>query len=241
MRFGAIDALTDVSLRVEGGQVTGLVGDNGAGKSTLIKILSGVLRPSQGQIFLDEKLVTFPTPQEARDGGIETIYQDLALALHIDVAGNIFLGRELMSGKRWLRAIGWLDKRGMERRSKQTLDELGITVTEPRVACEALSGGQRQAVAIAKAVQWGTKVLMMDEPTAALAVEEQRRTGELIRRLRDSGVAIVLISHDLEQVAELCDTITILRGGRVAGSLSDSEISVENMLHGMMGGGVLRR
>src|SRR4051794_22093092 len=213
-RFGGVVALDDVSIDVASGQITGLVGDNGAGKSTLIRIISAVMTPDSGTIELDGKTVQFASPAEARAAGIETVYQDLALAGNMPVWANIYLGRELLRGPRQLKI---LDKRRMERDAAEMLARFSRNLPPIDAPTALLSGGQRQAIAIARAAAWGSKVIIMDEPTAALGPAETRSVEEVIAGLRDRGFAVLIISHNLEQIFRLADQVWVLRRGRMIG------------------------
>jgi ABC-type sugar transport system ATPase subunit len=233
-RFGGLVAVDDVSMDIYAGQVMGLVGDNGAGKSTLIKMISGVYAPDGGQIFLENNNVTFGGPREARDMGIETIYQDLALAENLDVSSNIFLGREVK--KRYLggliRTLNWPF---MHEESATALDRLDIHVPSLTQQIRNLSGGQRQAVAIARSIYWNARIMIMDEPTAALAVPEQRKVLALVRTLRDQGVPVIIISHNLQDVFAVADQITILRRGRKVAELDATETTPDEIVSLMVG------
>jgi simple sugar transport system ATP-binding protein len=210
--FGAVVALDDVTLDVEPGSIVALVGDNGAGKSTLVKCIAGVHRPTAGRILLDDRPVGFAGPLDARREGIEVVFQDLALASAQPVYMNVFLGRELVTG-----ALRRLDRAGMAAATQELLDGLEIRIDSPRQAVRELSGGQRQGVAIARAAHWAHRLLVMDEPTAALGVAETQRVEDLIRRLRDGGRAVLIVSHSLDQVFRLADRICVLRRGRQVG------------------------
>ena len=211
--FGGLTAVDDVSLEVRRGEVVGLLGDNGAGKSTLIKCVSGVYQPDGGEIVFDGATVTFTTPMDARRHGIETIYQDLALANNLDVGANIFLGREVK--KRWLGGlVHTLDDRRMAQQSRVTLESLQIRIPTLGDPIETLSGGQRQGVAVARAAAFARRVIIMDEPTAALGVKESRRVLELILDVKRRGLPIILISHNMPHVFEVADRIHIHRLGR---------------------------
>jgi ABC-type sugar transport system ATPase subunit len=233
-RFGGLTAVNNVSWDVYPGEVVGLLGDNGAGKSTLIKCISGVYHAEEGEIFFRGQRVEFPHPIDARRIGIETIYQDLALANNLDVGANIFLGREVK--KRYLGGlIKTLDDAHMLDESRQTLESLHIhfpTFTQP---IENLSGGQRQAVAIARAVYWDAKVMIMDEPTNNLGVPEQKKVLELIRRLRDQGVPVILITHILPDVFAVTDRVTVMRRGRVVAEKVTAETNIEELVQYMVG------
>jgi len=213
-RFGGVVALDDVSIDVAAGRITGLVGDNGAGKSTLIRILSAVLSPDSGTVELDGTPVQFASPAEARAAGLETVYQDLALAGNMPVWANIYLGRELLRGPRLLNV---LDKRRMAAEAEAMLSRLSRNMPPIDAPTSRLSGGQRQAIAIARSAAWGSKVIIMDEPTAALGPAETRAVEEVIAGLRDRGFAVLIISHNLEQVFRLVDRVWVLRRGRMIG------------------------
>jgi fructose transport system ATP-binding protein len=216
-RYGQVVALDGADFELYAGEILAIIGDNGAGKSTLIKALSGAIQPDDGEIKLDGKRVHFRSPLDARRAGIETVYQDLAVAPALDIAANIFLGRE----RRLRGPLGWLlrllDKRGMRREATRHFSELKIGVQSMKQPVENLSGGQRQGVAVARASAWAERLAIMDEPTAALGVKETRQVVELIRRVRDRGLPVILISHDMPHVFELADRIHIMRlGKRVA-------------------------
>ena len=232
-RFGGLVAVDHVSLDVYPGEVVGLLGDNGAGKSTLIKMISGAYRSDGGQILLNNEAVSFATPMEARRRGIETIYQDLALCENLDASANIFLGRERM--RRQLGVFRVLDRSYMLRESRQVLDQLDIRIPELRNPIRQLSGGQRQAVSIARAVYWNAHLMIMDEPTAALGVPEQLKVLELIRTLRNQGVPVILISHNMQDVFAVADRVIVMRRGSKAGERRISETN-ENEVVGLMVG-----
>jgi simple sugar transport system ATP-binding protein len=228
--YGGVEALRGVTLHVDAGEVLGIVGDNGAGKSTLAKILSGALFPSAGQIMLDGEQVSFATPAAAREAGIASVYQDLALASQRDVVANFFLGREKLR-ENWLaRSVGWLDSKAMTAHTARELDRLHTRIPDVRLAARDLSGGQRQALAIARAVAWTSKVLLLDEPTSALGVEQQQLVLDLIRRVSDEGIAVVLISHQMPDVLAVCDRAIVLRLGLVAAALAHHELTHENLV-----------
>jgi fructose transport system ATP-binding protein len=216
-RFGHVTALSGADFELYPGEVLAVIGDNGAGKSTLIKVLAGALLPDEGEVRLDGELVHFRTPLDARRAGIETVYQDLAVAPALDIASNLFLGRELRRHGPLGQVLRMLDKRAMRKQAREALSELKIGVQSLRVPVENLSGGQRQGVAVARAAAWGRRVLIMDEPTAALGVKETEQVVDLIRRVRERGLPVILISHDMPHVFELADRIHIMRlGKRVA-------------------------
>lgn len=212
-RFGHVVALDGADFELYPGEIAAIIGDNGAGKSTLIKTLSGALQPDEGEILLDGNRVHFRSPRDARKVGIETVYQELAVAPALDIAANIFLGRERRRGGP-LGALRMLDKGAMRRHAAQHLGELQIRVGSIAQPVETLSGGQRQGVAVARAASWAQRVVIMDEPTAALGVKETRQVLDLIKRVRDRGLPVILISHDMPHVFELADRIHIVRLGR---------------------------
>ena len=213
-RYGHVVALAGTDFDLYPGEILAVIGDNGAGKSTLIKALSGALQPDEGEIRLAGERVHFRSPRDARQAGIETVYQDLAVAPSLDIASNIFLGREL----RRRGPLGWvprmLDKRSMRREASRHFAELKIGIPSITQPVENLSGGQRQGVAVARAAAWGSRLVIMDEPTAALGVKETRQVLDLIRQVRDRGLPVILISHDMPHVFELADRIHIMRLGK---------------------------
>jgi simple sugar transport system ATP-binding protein len=212
--FGAVVALQDATLHIPTGEITGLVGDNGAGKSTLIKIISGVLAPDAGSIEFGGKPANFASPAEAREQGIETVYQDLALVGNLAVWANVYLGRELTTGPRFLHI---LDRRAMLSKTGDMLDRFIRNAPPIDEPVELLSGGQRQVVAIARAGAWGSKLILMDEPTAALGVAETKAVEEVIFELKRQGLTILVISHNLDQMFRITDGIWVMRRGRVIG------------------------
>jgi ABC-type sugar transport system ATPase subunit len=235
-RFGRVVALAEGSFELASNEVHAIVGDNGAGKTTLIKIISGVYRADAGELRLDGKGVTISNPREARELGIETVYQDLALADHLDAAANLFLGREeyLPGVLGWL---GFLDRKQMRRRAEEAMRRLKIGIQSVDQSVVNLSGGQRQAVAVARAIAWGTRIVIMDEPTAALGVRESSMVLELIKEVRSQGLSIIMISHNLPEVFAVSDRITVLRLGRTITTLTTKETSLEAVV-GMMTGAV---
>lgn len=232
--FGGVTALEDVDLEAYAGQVLAIVGDNGAGKSTLIKILTGVHQPSTGTIALDGKTMVLDNHSDAIARGIDAVYQTLALADHLDAAANMFLGSELT--RRFL-GIPWLDNKKMRQEAERVLDErLGVRLRSMDVSAESLSGGQRQAIAIARAVYHSDlRVLVMDEPTAALGPQETARTLKLIKVLREEGLAIILISHSLDDVFAVSDRVQVMRRGRRVGVVNTSESSTQEVLGMIVG------
>ncbi len=228
--YGGLRALHQVTLDAHAGEVVGLVGDNGAGKSTLLKIIAGAQLPSSGQVAIDGVPRHFTRPTDAVDAGITTVYQDLALAMQRNVVANFFIGRELLADN-WLgRRLGWLDTHAMTRRTQEELARLHTRIPNVQAMCLQLSGGQRQALAIARAAAWCRRVLLLDEPTSALGVEQQREVLDLIRRIRAQGVAIVLVSHQMQDVVSVCDRVTVLRLGEVVATLTKEDITVDNLI-----------
>src|SRR3954454_16777364 len=236
-RYAALTALQGVDLAINAGEVVGLVGDNGAGKSTLIKILSGAIHPTSGELLVDGVLTSMQSPLEARRMGIETVYQDLALAPDLTVAENLFIGRELKRHGA-LGLIGVLDRRRMNAQAKKELDRLKIRIDSVADRADALSGGQRQAIAVARAVAWGRRVILMDEPTAALGVEEQEKVAHLIETVRSGGTPVLLVSHNIPQVHEICDRIVVLFRGRVVANLDTKSVSIEDVVMWITGAAI---
>lgn len=235
--YGHVQALRGVDLEIRTGEVVGLVGDNGAGKSTLIGVLSGASKPSGGSIEFEGRPITMESPSHARSLGIETVYQDLALSLDVPIWANLFLGREKLA-KGVLGRLGWLDRKGMIGEAEEELETTRIRIGSVRARASALSGGQRQAIAVARAVSWGSKLVLMDEPTAALGVEQQHRVGELIRGVADRGLPVVLISHNLPQVRELCDRVLVMYRGRIVADLDPKKETVETIISWITGAAV---
>jgi simple sugar transport system ATP-binding protein len=232
--FGRVEALRGASFTVYPQEVVALVGDNGAGKSTLVKTLVGVHPPDSGQILFDGEEVQIPTPHASRELGIETVYQDLSLASELDPAANMFLGREL-SREGLLGKLGFLDKKAMRRRSDEAFRDLGVRIQDTSAPVANMSGGQRQGIAICRAVTWANKVVFMDEPTAALGVVQTRNVLEQIKRVREQGLSIVLISHNLPEVFEVADRIEVLRLGRRVARLRPQDVSMEDIVAAMTG------
>jgi D-xylose transport system ATP-binding protein len=215
-RFGAVVALDGVSLTLGRGEVLALLGDNGAGKSTLIKCISGVQALDEGEILLDGASASVRSAIEARSHGIETVYQDLSLFDNLSVVANFFAGRELGAPSR-PRGVGWLRNKRMARIARETLDQLEVNIPDPRVPVALLSGGQRQAIAVARAVHFASQIVILDEPTASLGVRETRNVQRLITRLPEQGLSVLLISHNLEQVMAVADRAVVLRRGQKIG------------------------
>jgi simple sugar transport system ATP-binding protein len=236
-RYGRITALRDVSFKVRPGEVIAIVGDNGAGKSTLVNILAGALPPSVGEIRLGGEVVAFRSAHDARRMGIETVYQDLALANDVPAWANLYLGREITKPG-LLGALGWLDKKKMARDAETSMEKTKIRIKSVRAKCGALSGGQRQAVAVARAITWGSRVLLMDEPTAALGVEQQAQVGDLIRAVRETGTPVILVSHNLPQVMKISDRILVLFRGYLIKELVTPDTSTEEVVMWITGAGL---
>lgn len=233
-RFGHVKAVQDVSVEVPEGEVVALVGDNGAGKSTFIKMLCGVLKPTSGDIYIQDERVAFQNYNDAREAGIETVYQDLALAHDQTVAANVFLGHEPIREDPIGRLFGFVDADRMIRESKESLDRVRIPV-DPTAKVSDLSGGQQQAVAIARALQSEPDILIMDEPTSALSIEGARNVLRVMDDLRAEGLTIVLISHNIRRVMTIADSIAVLAQGRLMGTRQADESSREEIVAMMMG------
>lgn len=229
-RFGAVVALADASIHIANGEVLGLVGDNGAGKSTLLKILSGAIPPDSGTIMLEGQEIVLRRPSDALHHGIETVYQDLALVDTMSAVQNIFLGREELSGRRALRALNLVGDRSMRQQARQVLAELGVKVPSVNVSVKGMSGGQRQCLAIARAVLWGRKIVILDEPTAALGVRESGQVLDLITRLRDRGVGVIVVSHNMQQLMQVADRVTVMRLGRSIATRTIKDTSAQEIV-----------
>lgn len=228
-RFGGNVALNAVSIAIPRGQITALVGDNGAGKSTLVRCLSGVHAPDGGRILVAGKPAVLSSPLGARALGIETVFQELALADNLNVAANIFLGRELHHG---IRGMYRMNKKAMAHESEELLSRYAINMPSTSTEVRRLSGGQRQGVAIARAVGTGhTQAVLMDEPTAALGVQETAKVLDIVRTLAKSGLAILLISHNMQQVIDTADQVYVLRGGQMVANLSTTDTSTQDLVH----------
>ena len=220
-RFGPVVALSDVSLALHEGEVLALLGDNGAGKSTLVKILSGYYKPDEGELRLAGQSVQFADPQAARAAGIETIYQDLALFGNLDVPANVFAGQERV-GEGWRGWFGLVDRRAMAQAASEAVAGMAVAIPRLDEPVEAFSGGQRQCIAIARAILWGRHVVIMDEPTAALGVRETGKVLDLIRSLRSRGLSVVLIAHNMEHVLQVAGRAIVLRHGQRRGEVAIS-------------------
>ncbi|RYI18948.1 MAG: sugar ABC transporter ATP-binding protein [Acetobacteraceae bacterium] len=235
-RYGKVTALNNCDFELYPGEILAVIGDNGAGKSTLIKAISGAVIPDEGQIFLDGREIAFKTPIEARAAGIETVYQTLAMSPALSIADNMFMGRELRAPGIMGSVFRKLDRPKMERFAREKLNELGLmTIQNINQAVETLSGGQRQGVAVARAAAFGSKVVILDEPTAALGVKESRRVLELIRDVRARGIPIILISHNMPHVFEVADRIHIHRLGRRLCVIKPSDYSMSDAVAFMTG------
>lgn len=222
--FGGVHAVENATCELFPGEVVGLLGHNGAGKSTLIKILSGAYTRDSGTIFVDGKEATINNPRHAKEYGIETIYQTLALADNVDAAANLYLGRELLT--RW----GTLDDAAMEAETRKVMGRLNSNFKRFKDPVKQLSGGQRQSVAIARAIHFNARILIMDEPTAALGPAETEQVGQLIHQLKDDGIGIFLISHDLHDVFDLADRVVVMKNGAVVGSAQTKDVTKDEVL-----------
>ncbi|MEW1838125.1 ATP-binding cassette domain-containing protein [Nonomuraea angiospora] len=232
--YGQVEALRGADFTLRPGEVVALIGDNGAGKSTLAKILSGVERPDAGTVEVDGEPVAFGSAEEARGAGIETVYQDLALCADLSPAANFFLGRELLRPG-LLGLLGVLDNAAMRRATREACERLGVRLASQTAPVSGLSGGQRQGVAVARAVTWARRAVFMDEPTAALGVVQTRRVLDLIRGVRDSGVSVVLISHNMQDVMAVSDRVEVLRLGRRVARFETARVSMEELVGAMTG------
>jgi simple sugar transport system ATP-binding protein len=233
--YGQVHALRGVDLTVHAGEVHGLLGDNGAGKSTLLKIASGAEQPDEGDVLVDGEAVHLSSPVDARERGIETVYQDLAIASTRSCTANVFIGREVMRPG-LLGKLGVLDRRAMHARAQKEFSELGVTIKDPRQRAGLLSGGQRQGVAIARSAMWARHMVLLDEPTAALGVRQKKSVDQLMRQMRERGLGVLLISHDVPEVLSLADRITILRQGSVVTTQSTEGVGVAYVVEKMVGG-----
>ncbi len=224
IHFGGIKAVDDVSIDVMPGEVVGLLGHNGAGKSTLIKILSGAYKKDAGEIFIDGQKVEINSPRDARDHNIETIYQTLALSDNLDAASNLFLGREIVT------KFGLVDDTAMEAESRKIMARLNPNFQRFSEPVRSLSGGQRQSVAIARAVYFNARILIMDEPTAALGVHETAMVADLIKELKNQGLGIFLISHDTREMMDLCDRVSVMKNGQLIGTERVEDVTEDDIL-----------
>jgi simple sugar transport system ATP-binding protein len=231
-RYGNVQALDGASFTAFPAEVVALIGDNGAGKSTLVKTLSGVIRPDSGQILVDGSPVSLGSPLDARSHGIETVYQDLALAPDLDAAANLHLGREIY---RWWPPLHVLNKPEMRRRAVAAFADLGVELPDVTAPVGTMSGGQRQSVAVARAVAYASRIIFMDEPTAALGVVQRERVLDNIRKVRDRGITVVLISHNMPEVLAVADRVEVLRMGRRVARFVASEATIEQLVGAMTG------
>jgi D-xylose transport system ATP-binding protein len=222
--FGGIKAVDHVSVDLHAGEVVGLLGHNGAGKSTLIKVLSGAYKGDGGEIFINGEKAVINNPRDARSYNIETIYQTLALADNLDAASNLFLGREIVN------AIGVVDDDAMEAETRKIMGRLNPNFEKFSAPVSALSGGQRQSVAITRAVYFNARILIMDEPTAALGPQETKMVAELIQQLKAEGIGIFLISHDIHDVMELCDRVSVMKNGKLVGTVKVEDVTDDEIL-----------
>jgi ABC-type sugar transport system ATPase subunit len=229
-RYGAVVALADASMTLRKGEVMGLVGDNGAGKSTFLKVLSGAVMPDSGDIRVAGEPVSFRRPADALEAGIETVYQDLALVDTMSAVQNVYLGREELSKNPFLRLLNVVNDGGMRKRSREVLSELGVGIQSVNVSVKGMSGGQRQCLAIARALLWGRQIVILDEPTAALGVRESAQVLELIGRLRDHGVSVILVSHNMQQLVQVADRVTVMRLGRSIATRDVADITPETIV-----------
>ncbi len=232
--FGAVQALVDVNFEVQAGEVVGLVGDNGAGKSTLVKGIAGIFPFDAGEYRFEGKRQIIRNPQDVTRLGIETVYQDLALCDNLDVVANLYLGRE-NAANHHAGPLAAVDEIAMEKRTLEVLRGLAVDLPNVRVKAAALSGGQRQAVAVARTVMWNSKLVLLDEPTAALGIAQTRQVLDLIRRLRKQGLGVVVVSHQLPAIFEVCDRIVVLRLGRNAGSFNAHTTSLDQIVTAITG------
>jgi simple sugar transport system ATP-binding protein len=232
--YGHVSALSGANFEVRAGEVTALIGDNGAGKSTLVKVLSGTETPTSGEILVDGQPVTIDGPLAARRYGIETVYQDLALAPHLNPVQNMYLGREIMRPG-LLGRLGFMDNADMRVGSRKAFDELGATVRNFSGSIGAMSGGQKQAVAVARAAAWAKRVILLDEPTAALGVVQTKGVLDLIRRVRDRGLGVVFISHQMPAVLQVADEVQVMRLGRRVATFKAQGTTMEELVGAMTG------
>jgi simple sugar transport system ATP-binding protein len=233
-RFGSIEALRGANFAIGRGEVVALMGDNGAGKSTLVKTLCGLYAPSEGEVRFDGRAVQLSSPKDAQALGMETVYQDLALAPDLDAAANMFLGREVLRGGLAGR-LGILDKPQMRRRTVEALTTMKVALKSIDAPIATLSGGQRQSIAVVRAVTWADKLVVMDEPTAALGVAQSAAVLDLIRRVKESGRSVILISHNVPDVMAVADRVEVLRHGRRTARFDRADMSMENIVAAITG------
>ena len=228
--YGPVVALSSVTFSVRAGEVVAVLGDNGAGKSTLVRCISGMTTPDSGSILVDGQEVTISSPHVAKDFGIETVHQDLMLVGSLDVTANMFLGREKRTTIPVLRRFGWLDRSGMRRETAQIVDRLHIRLPSINTKMEVMSGGQRQSVAVGRAVSWGRHIVVMDEPVAALGVEQTKQALDLIEQLRSTGIAVILITHNMQHVMEVCDRAVVLWHGTEVGDVRIKDVGARDLV-----------
>ena len=230
--YAAVQALADASLSVWPGEVVGLLGDNGAGKSTLVKCIVGRTHPDSGSVFVGDEQLHARSPEAARAIGIEAVYQNLALVDSLDIAANLFLGREITRGRGPVARLGLMSQRRMRAEAARVLEEFGIDLGRASLSdsVDRLSGGQRQGIAVARAIVWGQKVVLLDEPAATLGVEQTENVLNLVRRLRDQGVGVVFISHNMDQVMDVCDRAVVMRRGRTLGFVETSAVTATDLV-----------
>lgn len=233
--FGHVRAVRGADITVYPGEIVSLIGDNGAGKSTLVKVLSGAIRPTEGKIELEGREVSFENPHDAREHGIETVYQDLALAQDLGPAANLYLGREIFR-KGLLGRLGFLDTKQMVEAAEREMDALGVRLKDSTAPIAELSGGQKQSVAVARAAMWAKRIIFLDEPTAALGVVQTKQVLELIQRVRDAGIAVVLISHNMPEVLKVSDRVEVLRLGRKVATFQAGDATVDQLVTAMTSG-----
>ena len=233
-RYGQVEALRGANFTVYPGEVVALLGDNGAGKSTLVKAITGTILPDQGEVLFEGRPVKMHSPMDARELGIETVFQDLALVPDLDPAGNLFLGREILRSG-FLGKLGVLDRKAMHVRSAEAFERLGVRIQDVQAKVIGMSGGQRQGVAVARAMVWASKMVLMDEPTAALGVVQAKNVNDLILRVKASGVAVVLVSHNMQHVFEVADRIEILRLGKRVATFHKNDTTIEEVVSAMTG------
>lgn len=233
-RFGTIEALRGANFTLGHGEIVALMGDNGAGKSTLVKTLCGLYAPTEGNILLEGKPVQFTSPRDAQAVGMETVYQDLAMAPELDAAANMFLGREILRNG-FLGRMGFLDKPKMRARTVDALTTMKVALKSVDAPISTLSGGQRQSIAVVRAVTWADKIVVMDEPTAALGVAQSAAVLDLVRRVKESGRSVILISHNVPDVLAVADRVEVLRLGRRTARLSREEMSMEKIVAAITG------
>lgn len=238
--YGPVRAVRGVSFGIQPGEVVGLLGDNGAGKSTVVRCIAGLTTPDSGVILVQGKQVAITSPRITKELGIETVHQDLMLVGALDVAGNMFLNREIRSKQPILRQLGWLDKKAMQRETEQILDRLRIRLPSTTATVEVLSGGQRQAIAVGRAVSWGQKLVLMDEPVAALGVEQSHQVLELVSELHHHGVAVVFISHNMQQVMNVCSRALVMMQGYLVGNVAIRDVTSRDLVDLITGATVPR-